>query len=273
MDIKHREVVQWLHEVYSEEKIPAYEKTERSINILHKLMTESKRAENQGKILTADFTKKAAEYNAEALQLQKWRETVKLDPSILSKESQKALSALAHTAHVLNVQTPTSTNIILAMNQLDMEHMQVMNEQEQEKSRTASLLEMNKDLSKKLEELRVIVQQAEATWKLRQEELAKDAKWKHFSMEKCKNYSTDINNHEAKLRQVGLSKETTHGNISKEWTRLQALEKEVKDLEKQLSSYTLPPDMTLAEVKVQEARQELSAIMDGLTENCYMAPL
>ena len=46
-----------------------------------------------------------------------------------------------------------------------------------------------------------IIQQAEATWKLRQEELVKDAKWKQFSQEKCKNYSADINKFEVSHRQ------------------------------------------------------------------------
>lgn len=58
-------VLQWLHEVYGEEQIPVYEKNERSINILHQLMKASKRSEDNAKVLAADYTKKAAEYNAE----------------------------------------------------------------------------------------------------------------------------------------------------------------------------------------------------------------
>ncbi|XP_066954438.1 HAUS augmin-like complex subunit 1 isoform X1 [Macrobrachium rosenbergii] len=267
MDIKHREVVQWLQEIYGEERIPLYEKTERSITILYKLMKECKRAESQARILTEDYTRKAAEYNAEAQQLQKWRETAKLDPSQLTPENQKSLQALAQTANILDIQTPSSTNIILAMNQLEMEHMQIASELEQEKSRTAYLLEANKDLSKKLQDIKIITKQAEATWKLRQEELAKDAKWKQFTEKKCKNYEADINRFEAKLSQVGLTKEITHGNISAEWARLQTLEEEIKTLEKQLRSYTLPPDMSLAELKVQEARQELATLIEKFSEN------
>ncbi|XP_068202002.1 HAUS augmin-like complex subunit 1 [Palaemon carinicauda] len=270
MDIKHSEVVQWLREIYGEERIPPYEKTERSINILYRLMKECKRAESQAKILAEDYTRKAAEYNAEAQQLQKWRETSKLDPNQLSPENLKSLQALAETANILDVQTPSSTNIILAMNQLEMEHMQITSELEQEKSRTAYLLEANKDLSKKLEDITIIMKQAEATWKLRQEELAKDAKWKQFTEKKCKNYEADINKLEAKLSQVGLTKDITHGNISAEWGRLQVLEEEIKKLEKQLRGYTLPPDMSLAELKVQEARQELATLYEKCTENFNM---
>lgn len=268
MDIKHREVLQWLHEVYGEEQIPVYEKNERSINILHQLMKASKRSEDNAKVLAADYTKKAAEYNAEAMQKKNWLDALKFSPDDLSAESQKSVTALANTAQVLDVQSPTSTNIVLALNQLEMDHMKVVNELEQEKGRKACLLEMSQQLSRKLEEIKRISQQAEATWTLQQEELSRDAKRQQFSREKSNNYAADITHYEAKLRQVGLSKEITHSHLCAKWADLQALEKQVKELEQQLQNYTLPPDMALAEVKVQEARQELASIMDGLAITC-----
>ncbi|XP_063591271.1 uncharacterized protein LOC134768381 isoform X1 [Penaeus indicus] len=268
MDIKHKEVLQWLHEVYGEEQIPVYEKNERSINILHNLMKASKRSEDNAKVLAADYTKKAAEYSAEAMQKRNWLDALKFKPNDLSEESQKSLAALANTAQVLDVQTPTSTNIVLALNQLEMDHMKVVNELEQEKGRKACLLEMSQQLSRKLEEIKRISQQAEATWMLQQEELSRDAKRQQFSREKSNNYAADITHYEAKLRQVGLSKEITHSHLCAKWADLQALEKQVKELEQQLQNYTLPPDMALAEVKVQEARLELASIMDGLAITC-----
>ncbi|KAK4293694.1 hypothetical protein Pmani_033627 [Petrolisthes manimaculis] len=110
MDIKHREVVQWLEEVYGNDQIPPYEKSERSINILHQLMTATK----------------TAEYNAEGQQISKWLESVNIKPSIQLKEGQQGLTAFATSAQVLDVHIPTSTNIILAANQLEMEHMQIV---------------------------------------------------------------------------------------------------------------------------------------------------
>ncbi|XP_071547665.1 HAUS augmin-like complex subunit 1 [Panulirus ornatus] len=268
MDIKHREVLQWLQEVYGEEQIPPYEKTERSIGILHQLMTASKCSEGNAKVLAEDYAKKAAEYSGEGRQLGKWLEPVKIKTSILSQESQKGLMALASTAQVLDVQIPTSTNIILAMNQLEMDHMQVVNEREQERGRTFRLLEMRKELSRKLDEIRGILQQAEATWSQQQEEYARDIKQEEFIREKKKNYSNDIIQYEAKLSQVGVTENIKHGTLVKQWSELQELEKQMKNLELQLKNYTLPPDITLAEVKVQEARQELAAIMDSFT-NAY----
>ncbi|KAK7071237.1 hypothetical protein SK128_008914 [Halocaridina rubra] len=273
MDMKHKEVIEWLREVYGEEKIQSYEKSECSINILHGLMMESKRTEHQGKILMADFTRKASEYNAEAQQMKKWRETARLEPTILSSDSQISLSALAHSTKILDVLIPTSTNIILAMNNLEMDHMQVTNNQEQEKSRIAFVLEMKKTLAKKLQEIQEIYKQAEALHKLTQEELSKDAQCKAFSLAKSKNYAADISNYEAKLSQVGLTREITHGNITKEWTRLLELEKQAHVLKKQLNNYTLPPDMALAEIKVQEARQELANIVEGLADKCNVNAL
>lgn len=61
-------VVDWLQEVYGGEQIPPYEKTERSITILHQLMTASKCSEDNAKILADDYVTKTAEYSAEGEQ-------------------------------------------------------------------------------------------------------------------------------------------------------------------------------------------------------------
>ncbi|KAK8731591.1 hypothetical protein OTU49_007381, partial [Cherax quadricarinatus] len=268
MDLKHREVAQWLQEVYGKEQVPPYEKTECTINILYQLMTASKCSEKNAKVLASDYALKASEYSAEGRQLREWLEHVKIKENILSPEGQKGLKALYSTTQVLDVQIPTSTNIILAMNQLEMDYMQVMNEREHEKRQTACLLETNRDFSRKLKEIQGIFQQAEATWAQQQEEHAKDVVQETFIKEKCKNYSTDINQYEAKLNQVAMSKNIKHSTLVKQSLELQSLEKQVNNLESKLNNYTLPPDIMLAEVKVQEARQELANLMDKLTRSC-----
>lgn len=58
-------MVDWLREVYGAEQIPPYEKTERSITILHQLMIASRRSEDSVKILAEDYAMKASEYDAE----------------------------------------------------------------------------------------------------------------------------------------------------------------------------------------------------------------
>ncbi|MPC13064.1 HAUS augmin-like complex subunit 1 [Portunus trituberculatus] len=127
MDIKHKEVVDWLREVYGKEQIPPYEKTERSITILHQLMTASKCSEDNAKILADDYVTKTAEYSAEAKQLKGWLDPVNISLDMLSEEGQTHLTSLAHTAEVLDVQIPTCTNVILAMNEVEINHMQIFN--------------------------------------------------------------------------------------------------------------------------------------------------
>ncbi|KAG7153971.1 uncharacterized protein LOC121856862 [Homarus americanus] len=268
MDIKHREVVQWLQEIYGKDQIPPYEKAETSINILHQLMTASKCSEGNAKLLADDYSQKSSEYGAEARQLSKWMEPVKIKTNMLSNEGQKGLSALAATAQAYDIQTVTSTNIILAMNQLDLDHMQVVNDREQERGRTSRLLEMSQDLSRKFKEIKGIFQQSEATWAQQQEEHARDIKQEEFIRRKFKKYVSDINQYEARLSQVGMKKNITHAFLSEQWAKLKDLEKQVSDLENQLKSYTLPPDITLAEVKVQEAHEELAALLNNLATKC-----
>lgn len=64
------QVVDWLREVYGAEQIPPYEKTERSITVLHQLMTASRHSEDNAKILAEDYAIKASEYNAEGIYKQ-----------------------------------------------------------------------------------------------------------------------------------------------------------------------------------------------------------
>ncbi|KAG0718677.1 HAUS augmin-like complex subunit 1 [Chionoecetes opilio] len=271
MDIKHKEVVSWLREVYGGEQIPPYEKTERGITLLHSLMTASRRSEDNSQILAEDFVTKTSEYSAEAKQLNKWLHAVNIVPEVLSEEGQTRLTALAHTAQTLDVQIPTCTNVILAMNELEMNHMQVLARRKQEQTRTSHLLEMSREVSGKLEEVRGIHQQAEMTWQQQQEEHAKNTKQEGFVKEKCNNYLADISSYEARLNKVGMTGSITHQALGTQWTELQALEKQVSELEDELRSYTLPPDLALAQVEVEAARQELSSIMESFA-TAYKQP-
>ncbi|XP_063863154.1 uncharacterized protein LOC135102222 [Scylla paramamosain] len=268
MDIKHKEVVDWLREVYGEEQIPPYEKTERSITILHQLMTASRCSEDNAKILADDYVTKTAEYSAEARQLKGWLDPVNISPNTLSEEGQTRLSSLAHTAEILDVQIPTCTNVILAMNELEMNHMQMLVKRKQMQTQSSRLLEMNREVSKKLEEIRGIHQQAELTWQQQQEEHARNVKQEEFMNLKCNNYAADICNYEANLNKVGMTSSITHQALAIQWAELQELEKQVSQLEDQLKSYTLPPDISLAQVEVGAARQELASIMESVAAAC-----
>lgn len=264
MDIKHREVVSWLREVYGEELVPQYEKTERSINLLHQIMTASRQAETHAEILLTDYTQKTQEYTAESLQIGQWLSTVGIEPSILSEEGCKALGAYTNACQSLDVVVPTVSNLLLASNQLEMEHMQIDDEREREKSIKVNLLEKSQQLSKKLLDMRRIVKQAEANWQLQVEEAESREKQKKFLQIKIGNYSDDCARYEAIFSQSGMSSDITHAALTQKWDELQALEKEVLSMSNRLSHYTLPADMQLAEVKVEEARQQLKTIMDAL---------
>lgn len=271
MDIKHKEVVDWLQEVYGGEQIPPYEKTERSITILHQLMTASKCSEDNAKILADDYVTKTAEYSAEARQLKGWLDPVNISPDMFSEEGQTRLSSLAHTAEILDAQIPTSTNVILAMNELEMNHMQVLAKRKQMQTQSRHLLQMNCEFSKKLLEIRRIHHQAELTWQQQQEEHARNVKQEEFMNLKCNNYTADITNYEANLNKVGMASNITHQALAAQWAELQKLEKQVSQLEDQMKSYTLPPDIALAQVEVGAARQELASIMKSVAAACKQA--
>lgn len=49
---------------------------------------------------------------------------------------------------------------------------------------------------------------------------------------------------------------------------IKGLISQVSELEDQLKSYTLPPDMALAQVEVGAARQELASIMESVAAAC-----
>jgi len=264
MDIKHREVVSWLREVYGEESVPQYEKTERSISLLHQIMSASRQAEAHAEILVEDYTQKSVEYTAEATQIGQWLSTVGVEPSIISEEGRKALSAYTNAYQSLDVVVPNVSNLLLASNQLELEHMQIGDEREREKSIKVNLLEMSQQLSKKLLDMRRISRQAEANWGLQVEEAEGREKQKNFLQIKMKNYSDDCARYEAIFSQSGMTSDITHTSLMKKWEELKALEKEVMEMSNRLSHYTLPADMQLAEVQVEEARQQLKVIMDAL---------
>ncbi|CAL4060938.1 unnamed protein product, partial [Meganyctiphanes norvegica] len=219
MDIKHREVVSWLREVYGEESVPPYEKTERSINLLHQIMTASRQAEAHAEKLVADYKQKTVEYTAEALQVGQWLSTVGVEPSIISEEGRKALSAYTNTCQCLDVVVPNVSNLLLAANQIELEHMQIGDEREREKSIKVNLLEMSQQLSKKLLDMRRIVKQAEANWQIQVEEAESREKQKKFLQIKMGNYSDDCARYED-TNQAAKIKAIYHVRSHRRWIEL-----------------------------------------------------
>ncbi|XP_076065605.1 HAUS augmin-like complex subunit 1 [Oratosquilla oratoria] len=261
MDLKYSEVVTWLKGIYGNEKVPPFEKTAQSINLLHQLMITAKEAEENSKVLIEDYSRKTEEYSAQAQQMDQWHNKVGITKDELSKRGKDILEAYAQTSEILNVQKPAFCDVLLAFSKMEMEHLEACSEHQQEVERTATLQHLNQQLALKLNKVTSVKKQAEDSAEAEKKEIRQKKQQSKFLNEKCKNYEMDIGKLQGKLDHVNLKPEIMQLSVVAQKEKLDCLKKQIEDLEKKQATLILPPDVTQAQILVEGARQQHANLM------------
>ncbi|RXG58721.1 HAUS augmin-like complex subunit 1 [Armadillidium vulgare] len=267
MTAKKMEVLKWLEEMFSASQIPPFEKSEANIEKLYQLMLSSKNADSDLDEVEKYLKYKTQYYEHEGNLLEETLRGLQLSPNNLGAEEQSCLNYYSALCSSLNVHSVLPSNVILAINDLEEQHRKAEESLRNEKIFADTIYELSKSVASSLEEVKKVSENAKQTSANQENEIARGEMKQNFNKEKLKKYQSDLKYFETKLKKAGYEEDIKFSEIGKKIQELTTMTKELEDKERKLEGFTLPPDLTLAEMKVEEMRQTLSKLMNEIVQN------
>lgn len=267
MNQRHREVCQWLDAIFGTDAVPSYEINPTTIDCLWKMMKKNEKQDNAINLVIDDLRQKANEYSNEATRIGRMLSGVGLSFNSLSNSGTASLSTLVDMALILRTKDACDTSLMLAISDL---YLLI--------SRQAATRKLEEKMSSELQAKKTAILLKNTTLKQRLKLLEDEAAEHDVKMKKGtkqmallqatgKEERKSIRHLEEKLRSSGVNSELYHSTLIRRSEELKASRETLHSLRAKLDSYqSLPPDLALAKVKVEEARRELAAIEEKITE-------
>ncbi len=193
-------------------------------------------------------------------------------PFQLPGPAQKLVEVLAEVAEVLEVDHPDELTLSVRLSEVLEKSSRVPEEDlrrtEEDRESQRRRLEMVELKDKVQRQLRAAEKEAPR----RKEQMSQTAKKASFMKEKQKDYVRVSSKHEQALNRAGMRSELRHERLAEKASELIKFEEErLKPLTAKLESYrSLPPDLTLAKLKVAEAEEELEELTKRLNSEINM---
>ncbi|XP_022104709.1 HAUS augmin-like complex subunit 1 isoform X2 [Acanthaster planci] len=268
---RHREVRAWLERTFAGAAIPQYEINERTMEILQGLMTRNQERDREAQIVTEDAWQKTEEYNTEAIRLAGILQSVGLSATSLSQSGNVSLRTLASVAGTLEVKDASTSSYLLAMMEMSKVAMETEEARQQEKRLSEQLFSKTKAALIKCNTLRKALQALEEQAEFQGPELEKKNQQAGVLNSKAKEYQAQLHQLQMQLERNNVEPSLYHQSLVKLSEELVALNAKLAPLKSKLDSYhNLPPDISLAKVRIEEAKRELGKMEAELSRNIDM---
>eukprot|EP00741_Cyanophora_paradoxa_P023682 tig00021612_g22876.t1 len=224
-------------------------------------------AEETIDIELAASRRRARTYEQRAQQLEAMLQRLGMSSKNLPADAQSMLRALAEAASELELREPTLNSMYIAIDNLQRELFELAEKAEEEQEE----LKTEKEAADKAEELHRSVKkaydaavrkeaEAQASYDTRQAEL-------EALMAKREEYTREIEKQQRMLQCAGYNKdEVEHGMLVKIAAEVEEIKTVTQPLLSKLRSYLdLPPDLSLARLKVAQARARLKELEDEVS--------
>ncbi|XP_057312017.1 uncharacterized protein LOC130650130 [Hydractinia symbiolongicarpus] len=248
---KHFKIRCWLEEIFS--SIPSYEVTEETIAFLHAFLEQNKAMNRLATFHCVDIQTKSEEYKLEGERIKNMLTALGLSIPTLSNAGKSSVKSLADVAMLLDIKDTQKSSYLLAMSNLaddiqNIENLAAKKEDEFNKlvsQMTASLQNVNnvKRYGSKYEEEHTI-----------DESIAEKRRKDTINLRnKADNYASQII-----ASEVESDPHITHETLLRLAQEVKELKSEVQPLLSKYKMYrSLPPDVNLAKVKIEEAKRQL----------------
>ncbi|KAF9930283.1 HAUS augmin-like complex subunit 1 [Modicella reniformis] len=259
------QIDRWLQTKYRNEDIPTFERTEESAKILLDLMRLNETQDAYAQEAMVALKRLSAAYQREDIQLKEPLQVLGLERQLLSTDSQLILSKLSELAMVLGISDTTVASYHQGLTQLYLDTLQYSIQQSHQTRRLEALEKRQTEAGSELDRLLEMKRQ----WTLERET-------KGDIEQRTRRRSTELNRIKTTqdmetLEQIrwisqsqGLDAETLQVTLA----QLDSKEAIVMDLQEQLDIQTktlsvyqkIPPDYTLAKLKLKEAELRLDEL-------------
>jgi len=258
----------WLKEVLGKDgDVPPFEINSQTVDVLFGLALVNKQREVDVQLLIEDAHEKAAHYKQEADKMESIMSTIGLSVDRLPPAGVASLASLASLALTLDTKDTSLASYYLSLQDLDEELHDVSKKREEQQASLSGLLEKTRlavarldKMSKTLLEYQGESEQQKQAMNERMSEVrylqGKTAEC-HATMQKLKE----------EISASGVSNEITHSalvKLNKEW---KVVHEKTEPLLESLKKYhQLPPDATLATIKIDDARREVARLNQQISD-------
>ena len=268
MNEQHQKVRAWLETLFVDEPVPAFEMNSQTIEVLSGLVDINQKKDRNMKMLVEDFEQKREEYRIEAKRLQRIISSVGLPLSNMSQSGLTSVRTLANTAMVLDLKNSKMSSYLLGINEFSKELHSVKEQDiKTEHAMKQQLQKMNKALVE-YNSLKKACKALEEQVSLQEPVLKQRLRDTGFLNQKTLEYQRQLDQLQIYQKQAGSEPALYHKALEKKHENIVKLEEELKPLKSKLDTYhSLPPNISLAKVKLEEAKRQLESLEEQLTTN------
>lgn len=268
MNEQHQKVRVWLETLFGDEAVPAFEINSKTIQTLSSLVDINTQMDQDTRLSMDDLEQKRNEYASEANRIQNIISSVGLPLGSLSQSGSASVRILANTALILDLKDTKMSSYLLGINELSKELQLSKKERMRERHSSAKVLRKTKAALVKNDSLTKAYETLEEQMSLQEPILNKRLKETGFLRQKAEEYQKHFDELQSYQKQVKLEPSLYHNALEKKYEDVLRLEEELKPLKSKLETYhSLPPDLSLVKVKLEEAKRELTALEKQLTKN------
>lgn len=265
---RHQEIQVWLENVFGGEPVPSYELNKTTISVLYDLMRKNRSIDEDKQLIIADLRQKTQEYNAEAGRLEQVLRGVGLTSAVLSQSGVMSLRSLANVALLLQIKDVSDTNYMLALQALQDELYQAEESYHQEQTTLQNLRDKSKNALLKYNTIKRSLTMLQQQAKTQHPEMEGKAKETKFTREKAKEYKEKIAQLQKVLSSTGVDSSIYHRELVQKSEELQKLKEQMAPLKGKLQTYhSLPPDISLTKVKLEELKREVDLLESEVCKN------
>nr|XP_032809209.1 HAUS augmin-like complex subunit 1 isoform X2 [Petromyzon marinus] len=269
MDQKCKEVREWLSQVLGEQPMPLFEDNVHTVELLHSLMQQNREHDRCNALLLEDYKQKSLEYQLEAERLQQLlMDAVGVSPSALSSSSTSSLQAIVQSAMVLELNSTSESSLMQAISELKAEAEEVRVEKEAEERLVKRLASKAAAAFTQQEQLKLDLARVEQDAEVENAKKQRYLQLTDFLQRKSVDYRVQLKSAQVKLAASGVDPSLYHQSLVTKGEELTKLKKKVSTLKAELNVYKdLPPNVSLARIKIEEAKRELAALDKELEED------
>ncbi|XP_074320588.1 AUGMIN subunit 1-like isoform X1 [Silene latifolia] len=257
-----QEVKAWLVSQFDAvgKEVPEFEYTPRSIAHLHNLATVSQAKTQAAAIVVNDLRQKAAEYRSQAARIREILENVGLAQGSLPSNVVGSSQVLASVSNLLNIRDTEFRSYLVGMGDLSLRKSEVEEKRAKVQKESKVLLDYTRKAIARLTYLKKILSQLEDDVAPCESQMENWNNNLAVMMSNEREYNQRCSNYKAVLNRVGYTPEISHEVLVEMAEHRKELDRKLKPILDTLRSYQdLPPDQTLASLKIEDKKIQYAA--------------
>jgi len=272
MEEKKKLVFKWLNEIYgSEYKDISFEVNANTIEILNRIrLNYGKRKDACELLLNNNVNMKLRnEYLMKENQERKLLENVGLDNrnEMMNNSSLKYLNIIVNIALLLNLRFTKLANFISVISEISNEEFAIQFKVDDLKYKYEQTIEQSREYIELLNGLEKFYEDWKSSSDSKLSLVQSQIQNLDYFKAKNKEYQITLKKLKLILDRSGYKSNISHDTLIELKNELESLKNDIKPLKEEIANYkNLPPDETLAKVKISEAKQNLERLEKELSE-------